>query len=264
MTFADALALFVAALLAGALNSVAGGGSFISFPTLQFTGVDSIPANATNTLALWPGSISSVFAYKKEIAAHRRVIPLLGGVSIVGGIVGSLLLVNTPKTAFDLLIPWLLLFATLIFIFGGRVNKWLRSKSSPSQEGDSRARLGAVMALQLVISIYGGFFGGGIGILMLASLALMGLENIHTMNALKTLLAACINGVSVIIFVIAGLIYWPQAAVMIVAAIIGGYGGAYYAQKIDQKLVRNFVIVFAIGMTIFFFFKTYLIPLIAG
>lgn len=270
MTFLQGTALFLAAVLAGALNSVAGGGSFISFPTLLFTGVPSIPANATNTIAMFPGSVASIPAYRKDFANERRELLLFSAVSVVGGVLGAVILLRTPPKLFDHLIPWLLLIATLIFAFGGSVGQWLRARregcapadaasmddGSVTGEQSPRALL-VVMAVQFIIAMYGGFFGGGIGIMMLAGLSLLGMRDIHAMNALKVVLASVINGVAVIAFIIAGAIYWPQALVMIVGAVTGGYGGAALAHRVPPLYVRRFVIVVGLLISAYFFYKTY-------
>jgi uncharacterized membrane protein YfcA len=254
MTVSHALLLFVAAMLGGALNSVAGGGSFISFPALVFSGAPSIPANATNTVALWPGSVASAGAYRKELQAARNLLILLCSVSVLGGYVGAKLLLGTRPATFDRLLPWLLLVATLLFAFGGEVTKRLRANIR-TERAPSWLGTAGVCLLQFAISIYGGFFGGGIGILMLATLALMGMTEIHTMNALKTVLASLINGVAVVTFVRAQQVLWAEAGVMVTGAIIGGYCGAYYARKLNPVVVRNFVIVVGFGMTAIFFYR---------
>ena len=278
MTLLQGIVLFIAAMLGGLLNSVAGGGSFISFPALIFTGVPSINANTTSTVALWPGSVASTGAYRKELAAQNRVIMLaLSAPSLVGGVFGAILLLNTPPATFTRLIPYLLLLATLLFTFGNPIMTRLRARKldvdvaasgNPSPSNDplpSRASgeaniarpswltLSGIALLQLIIATYGGYFGGGIGILMLATLGLMGMQNIHEMNGLKTFLTSVINGVAVIAFAIARKVFWPQAILMIVGAIVGGYAGAYYARQLDQRLVRGFVILVGFGMTIYFF-----------
>jgi uncharacterized membrane protein YfcA len=272
MTILQVCALFLAAMLAGALNSVAGGGSFISFPTilLSFPGVPDIPirANATNTVALWPGSVASVGAYRRELGAQRHVMLPLVIVSLMGGITGALLLLRTPSATFNQMIPFLLLFATLLFTFNKPITTRLRALrrnhvNDPSgavqPDASQRPRVstvvfGGVLLLQLMTAIYGGFFGGGIGIVMLATLGLLGMDNIHEMNALKTLLAVSINGVAVVTFALAGTVLWPQAILMVVGAVIGGYGGAHYARQVDPKLVRRFVILVGFVLTIYFFF----------
>lgn len=252
MSIGHGVLLFFAAMLGGMLNSVAGGGSFISFPTLVFAGVPPISANATNTVALWPGSAASVAAYRKDFATQRRALIPLSIVSVAGGIIGALLLLRTPETTFVQVVPYLLLAATLLFVFSGQITARLRSRHSGSPGSSWRGIVGMTTA-QFPIAIYGGYFGGGIGVLMLAALALMGMDNIHTMNALKNLLATFINGVAVVTFVIAGAVVWPQALLMIVGAIIGGYLAGHQARKLDPALVRRFVIIVGFTMTAYFF-----------
>ncbi|GCE04736.1 sulfite exporter TauE/SafE family protein [Dictyobacter aurantiacus] len=257
MSLPTILLLFLVAIVGGTLNSVAGGGSFFTFPALIFANVQSVVANATSTVALWPGSVASAGAYRNELKMiDRRLLIVLVVTSLIGGVLGAFLLLMTPPSIFTTLIPYLLLIATLLFTFSGPVTKRLRLRRVEKTTLSVSQLVGMSFA-QLVIAVYGGYFGGGIGILMLATLALMGLENIHVMNGLKTVLASCINGVAVITFIVAGAIYWPAAIVMVVGAIIGGYGGAYFARKIDQRLIRYFVIVVGFVMTLYFFIKTH-------
>ena len=261
MTFANILILFIAAILGGTLNSVAGGGSFIGFPALFYTGVLPVQANATNTLALWPGSLAAAWALKKELMQQNRALLLVLGItSFIGGAAGAILLVSTPQKTFVQLIPFLLLMATLLFAFSPLVNARVKQRAADKQkeggnEGFSRSALTRIAALQLVIAVYGGYFGGGIGILMLASLGVMGMENIHEMNAVKNTLATCINGVAIIMFIIFRTIVWPDALLMIVGSIIGGFGGSYYARKLNPRLIRGFVIVVGTLLTLAFFFS---------
>lgn len=261
MIFANILILFIAAILGGTLNSVAGGGSFIGFPALIYTNVLPIQANATNTLALWPGSLAAAWALKKELARQNKALLLVLGItSFIGGAAGALLLVYTPQTTFVHLIPILLLVATLLFSFSPLINARVKQRAAARQkEGESRgfsqAALIGIAVLQLIIAVYGGYFGGGIGILMLASLGVMGMENIHEMNAVKNVLATCINGVAIIMFILFRAIVWPYALLMIVGSIIGGFGGAHYARRLDPRLVRGFVILVGCVMTVFFFYK---------
>ncbi|MBV9707868.1 MAG: sulfite exporter TauE/SafE family protein [Chloroflexi bacterium] len=253
MNIAQASLLFLAAVVGGMLNAVAGGGSFFGFPALLFCGVPAIPANATNTIALWLGSVASIGPYRHELSTQRReVLILLIGTSLVGGMLGAVLLLKTPATTFTALIPYLLLIATALFAFSPAITTLLRTNVLDKTRLTWRV-LGGVSVAQLIISIYGGYFGGGIGILMLATLSLMGVENIHVMNALKTVLASFINGIAVIAFIVGRAIFWPQAIVMIVGAIIGGYGAAYYARKIEQRWVRLFVIIVGVSLTVYFF-----------
>jgi uncharacterized membrane protein YfcA len=241
--------LFVAAAVGGAINSVAGGGSFVAFPALLFAGVPAVPANATNTIALWPGSLASAVAYRRELRDVRGTLFPLGVASLAGGLVGSLLLLRTSNHTFVLLIPWLLLFATVLFSFGGTVTGRLRA--------GARASLGVAIAAQLLIGVYGGYFGGGIGIMMLAVLSLLGMTDIHRMNSLKAVLGTLANGVAVVTFVVAGAVAWAPGAVMIVGGVVGGYAGAAMARRVEPGLVRKLVLVVAWSMTGYFFLRTY-------
>lgn len=258
MTILDALVIFFAAVLAGALNSVAGGGSFISFPALLFTGVPPISANTTNTVALWPGTIASVGAYRNLLFGERGRVPAMLVVSLAGGLVGALVLLRTPQDTFTQLLPFLLLAATLLFTFSKQLTQRVQNGIS-HWHVPPWLLLALTLILQFVVAVYGGFFGGGIGIMMLAILSLRGMENIHSMNGIKTLLATAINGIAVIAFVIAGTVYWVHGMVMIAGAILGGYGGAYYAQSLDPRKVRWFVIGVGVFMTGYFFIRTYVL-----
>ena len=246
--------LFFAGVLGGALNSVAGGGSFIAFPALLFTGVPPIPANATNTIALWTGAAASGGAYRKRLDIPRRVLRPLLAASLVGGLAGAFLLLKTPAQTFMRVLPWLTLGATLLFAFGKKLAGG--RKSIIEHEATGMALVGATL-FQLVVAVYGGYFGGGMGIVMLAMLAALGMTDIHAMNALKSVMAFMINGVAVVTFVIARAVYWKHGSVMIVGGIVGGYVGAHYAQKIPQVWIRMFVVLVGAGMTLYFFWKAY-------
>lgn len=253
MTFTQGLLLFGASLAAGIINSVAGGGSFFTLPALIFVGIPSVAANATSTVAVWPGTVASVGAYREDVYRERQRLPWLLGISIVGGLIGAIILLRTPQADFDRVLPWLLLVATAIFAFGAPLTRWLRAQDGAS---GSTARIGFWSGLtQFVIAVYGGYFGGGAGMLMLAMLGLSGMTDIHAMNGIKTLLSATLNLVAIVAFIFAGLIAWPQAGVMVTGAIAGGYGGAYFARKMDPAVVRIFVIVVGVGMTICFFLR---------
>lgn len=257
MELPQAILLFFAAMLAGALNSVAGGGSFISFPALVSVRVPDINANATNTVALWPGSIASVGAYRRELAAQRRdILVPLALVSSFGGVLGALLLLGTSETTFRRLLPFLMLLATLLFAFGNRVSAWLRARIGKVDRLTAPI-IGLVLCLQLVISIYGGYFGGGIGIMMLAALSLLGDENIHNLNSIKTFLASFINGFATLTFIYRGAIFWPQAVLMVVGAVIGGYTGAASARRVDPQMVRRFVVLAGFVVTALFFIRSF-------
>ncbi len=254
LTLETTLFLFFAGVLGGALNSVAGGGSFIAFPALLFSGVPPIPANATNTIALWTGAAASGGAYRKRLDIPRRVmIPLLT-VSLIGGAAGALLLLKTPAHTFMRVLPWLTLGATLLFAFG---KKLVGTRGSAlGHETTGTALAGATM-FQLMVAVYGGYFGGGMGIVMLAMLAALGMTDIHTMNALKSVMAFVINGVAVVMFIVFRAVYWKHGIAMIAGAIIGGYVGAHYAQKVPQAWIRMFVVLVGAGMTVYFFWESY-------
>jgi len=199
--------LLVAGILGGALNAVAGGGSFVAFPALLLVGVPPIPANATNSLALWMGVTASGGAYRSRLDVPQRVLIPLLGTSFVGGIVGAFLLLKTPAHTFMRVLPWLMLGATLLFVFGKRLAG--RRPSSVGHDATTAAVVGASI-FELVVAVYGGYFGGGVGIVNLAMLAAVGMTDIHAMNALKSILGMAINGIAVLIFIAKGAIYWPQ------------------------------------------------------
>jgi len=254
LTVGTILFLFVAGALGGALNSVAGGGSFIAFPALLFTGVPPIPANATNTIALWTGATASGGAYRKRLDVPRRVfVPLLAA-SLTGGLAGAFLLLQTPAHTFMRVLPWLTLGATLLFAFGRKIAAGRRSVLEHETTG---AALILATLFQLCVGVYGGYFGGGMGIVMLAMLAALGMTDIHAMNALKSVMGSVINGVAVVTFIVARAVYWKHGIVMILGAIAGGYLGAHYAQKLPQAWIRWFVVLVGSGMTIYFFWKSY-------
>jgi uncharacterized protein len=246
--------LFVAGALGGALNSVAGGGSFIAFPALLFTGVPPIPANATNTIALWTAAAASGGAYRSKLDVPRRVMIPLFAASFVGGLAGAFLLLKTPAQTFLRVLPWLTLGATLLFAFG---KKLARGRRSVIEHESSATALAGAALFQLAVAVYGGYFGGGMGIVMLAMLATLGMTDIHSMNALKSVMAFVINGVAVVTFIVARAVYWRPGLVMIVGGVLGGYIGARYALKLPQAWVRAFVVLVGTGMTIYFFVKAY-------
>jgi len=239
--------LFIAAAVGGALNAVAGGGSFFTLPALIFAGVAPVAANATSTLALWPASVSSTFAYRGDIQTSRQWLLVLGLASVIGGLAGALLLVRTSDSSFLRLLPWLMFIAAATFTFGNKI------RQATAHTG--HASLAVVAILQLVIATYGGYFGGGMGIMMLATMALAGMTNIHEMNGLKSFLGVSINGVALVIFIAGGAIQWKYGVAMAVGATLGGYLTAFFARKIDSRYVRRFVIVVGWTMTAYFFWR---------
>jgi uncharacterized membrane protein YfcA len=238
----------VAAFAAGAMNSVAGGGSFLSFPALLFAGVPAISANATNNAAMWVGTIGSARGYREEVAEHRGLLLPVILASVAGSLIGACLLLVTPQTLFERLIPWLLLFATLVFA----ASPLLRRRSdAPPRHAPWQ------IAAQFAVAIYGGYFGAGMGILMLAVLAFSGLPNLNAQNAVKNVLSVSINGVALVPFVIARIVDWRFAIPMAAIALLGGYFGARFFRRVPQPLSRALVIAIGCAMTIVLFVRTF-------
>ena len=252
--FTQAILLFFAAVIAGTLNAVAGGGSFISFPVLLFTGVPAIEANATNTVALWPGLAASAVAYLKRLDVPLRLLIPLLVTSLAGGWAGAVLLLRTPQHTFLHLVPWLLLAGTLLFTFGNNI----RSIAGKAAAVDDLRKISwqaitVTSIVELLVAVYGGYFGAGIGFMTLGMLAALGMRDIHAMGAIRTLLAVAINAAAVVTFIVAGAVLWPQCIVMIAGALAGGWFGAHYAQKADPVKMRYVVIGVGIVMTVYFF-----------
>jgi uncharacterized protein len=253
LTLAHGAAAFGAAFLAGAINSVAGGGTLVSFPTLIWLGLDSITANATSTVAIWPGTVGSMFGYRREMRAVERAHWALLLPSLIGGIAGAILLRMTPSSVFDRLVPFLILFATLLFMAQARVQ---RSLGVAKHEGHRGGKwLAGAMLFQLVVGLYGGYFGAGIGILMLAALSILGLKDIHEMNALKVVLGGTVNGIAAVYFVAAHMVNWDYVLIMVAGALAGGYGGAGAARKAGGPAVRKTVIAIGFGMAVYLFVR---------
>jgi uncharacterized protein len=244
---------FGAAFLAGAINSVAGGGTLLSFPTLIWLGLDSVTANATSTVAIWPGTVGSAWGYRRELQAAETRFLVLIVPSLIGGIAGAILLRYTPTATFDRLVPFLILFATLLFSAQGTVQKHLGTGSEATRRS-ARWMVGG-MLFQLAVGLYGGYFGAGIGILMLAALSILGLRDIHEMNALKVVFGGSINGIAAIYFIWARMVYWPYVLLMAVAAIVGGFAGAGVARRLGRTVVRWVVIAIGAGMALSLFLR---------
>ena len=239
--------LFFAAAIGGALNAVAGGGSFLTLPALIVSGVSPVTANATSTLALWPASVSSTFAYRGDITTTRRWLLVLGLTSLAGGLAGAFLLIRTSDSSFLRLLPWLMLVAAATFTFSNKI------REATAHTG--HAGLAIVTVVQFFIAAYGGYFGGGMGIMMLATMALAGMTNIHQMNGLKSFLGVSINGVALALFIYKGAITWKYGLSMAVAATLGAYITAAFARRIETRYVRTFVIVVGWAMTVYFFLR---------
>jgi uncharacterized protein len=244
------LILFTAGLLAGAMNAAAGGGSFVTIPAMVFVGLPSVVANTSSTVALLPGTLASAWAWRRDFKSFEG-IPLrtLVLISLGGGLVGAVLLLVTPQRAFDDILPWLLLAGTLAFAFGRRIGEVLRRRVVIGP--------GVLLGAQVLLSIYAGYFGGGVGIMMMAVWSLLGEVDIKAMSAGRTLLVSAANTVAVLCFAVAGPVRWPETLVMLVAAVIGGYFGAALARRLPARLLRGFVVAYSAAMTAVFFWRAW-------
>ena len=232
------------------MNAIAGGGSFVTFPALVFVGVPSINANVTSTVALFPGSFASAWAYRDEFSATEGLsVRALLPVSLAGGLLGALLLLFTPVRTFDAVVPWLLLLGTLAFAFGRQAGAALRRV----------VRLGpaTLLVAQFLLSIYGGYFGGAVGLMMLAVWTLIDSSELKAMAAARTALVSAANGAAVLCFAVAGAVRWPEMSAMMVSAIAGGYYGARFARHLPPSVLRWFVVLLSATVTVAFFLRRY-------
>ncbi|MGF1777618.1 sulfite exporter TauE/SafE family protein [Vibrio nomapromontoriensis] len=251
------LLLFVAGIFGGILNSIAGGGSFITFPTLIFVGVPPIIANATNTFAACAGYISGTLAFRREIVKSKANLVNIVLLSILGGFSGSLLLIYTSEQQFLYAVPWLLLIATLLFIFGGKANRALQTLST------NNTHHGGFIALFLglflfSVGVFGGFFNAGLGVIGLSYLAIAGYRDINLMNGLKLLISTCASAMAIVIFIFSDLIDWYSGIAVMLGTLTGGYFAAHFSQQVPQIIVRRFVTFSSISITLYFFYSTYL------
>ena len=247
-TFFHFLILFAAAFVAGGINSIAGGGTLITFPALLWMGFDAKVANATSTVALWPGLFGGLFGYRKELKNSSAFLVRLGSISVIGGAFGAWLLIGTPSPTFERLVPFLILFATILFMVQGQITHWLQLQ--PLVDDPKTSWWIGAMIFQFCSAIYGGYFGAGNGILMLAAMGLLGLHEIHRANGIKNFLGICINSIAVLSFSLTHLVSWPQSLLMAVGALAGGYFGASMAVRIGKAWVRRGIVL--IGFLIFF------------
>ena len=247
MSLTELVILVAAAFAAGMINSIAGGGTLITFPVLIWLGLDPKIANATSTVALWPGLFGGLFGYRRELENSSRILFRLGFTSVIGGAVGAWLLIFTPSPVFARLVPFLILFATLLFMAQGPINRRLRVQPIVA-EPQASWWLGAII-FQFFSSIYGGYFGAGNGILMLAAMGLLGINDINRANGIKNFLGICINSIAVLSFALSRLVIWPVAFVMAGAALIGGYAGAHIAVRVGQVVIRRAVVVIGFVIT---------------
>jgi hypothetical protein len=243
-----------AAFAAGLINSIAGGGTLVSFPALLWVGRDPVLANATSTVALWPASLAGLYGFRRELKGEACTFLLFAAPSLVGGVVGAVLLLRTPSETFGRLVPFLILFATLLLAAQEPISRRLRAGREEGHR-PTRAWWTGALAFQFLVGVYGGYFGAGIGILMLAALGLLGFTDIHRMNALKNLLAICINGVAAAYFIASGKVYWADVLLMTFAAIAGGYSGARLAYRLGRRFVRLAVILIGLFMSVSLFVK---------
>jgi uncharacterized membrane protein YfcA len=249
MTFADILLLAVAGLVSGAVNAVAGGGTFLTFGALSVAGIPPIAANATSSITQFPGYITSTLAYWSDIKTFWRGALLLSLISAIGALAGALTLLALNNLEFSAMVPWLLLAATAMFAAG----PWLKPKPKPGQPATVGSVPGAI--IQFVTALYGGFFGAGMGVMMLATLGLTQTGDYHRLNALKNMLSIVIAAVAIVVFVSGGVVAWPQAIVMIPAVAVGGYAGVWMARRVPQTVLRGFVIAVGLLLAGYYFWK---------
>jgi uncharacterized protein len=240
----------VAAFVAGFINAVAGGGTFLTFPALIAAGLPPIDANASNTVALFPGQIATGYAARDGLSAasadNRVNVPVLAAISLVGGFLGGILLLVTPQPVFSRIVPWLILFATAVFAGGNFM---------PMGGGKFRLNQTGIFAVQGLVAIYGGYFGGGAGILVLSAFTLFGLRDMWLMNSLKILVVTLMNAAAVITFIAAGLVHWHWTILVAVAAMAGGFAGLHAARRVPARIVKGFVVAVGLVLTIYFFVK---------
>jgi uncharacterized membrane protein YfcA len=243
--------LAAAGFVAGVINAIAGGGSLVSFPALLLTGMPAVTANATNSLAVWPGSLTSAFAYRRELAAQRRKAVILSVPSLLGGLLGSIILLHTTERLFRAVVPWLILLACALLALQGEITRRWVGRTAP---GPDHVPWYLWLA-QLAIAVYGGYFGAGMGILMLAAMAIVLPGSLQHANALKVLFGLLINGSAAIYFLAVGAAQLPEAAVMALASLAGGYAGARLAQKMPAPIMRAVVIAYGVAVAGWLFAK---------
>jgi uncharacterized protein len=249
--------MFAAATVAGAINAIAGGGSLITFPVLVWLGRPAILANATNTVSLSPGSIAALWGFRHELRGMRRWVVWLSVPSLLGGLSGAWLLLRTPEHVFDWLVPWLIAFATVLFAFSGPVTTALRKRAPVSETGvPIDPHWASAIAYQFFVSVYGGYFGAGIGIMMLAGLAIIGFTGIHRMIALRNVYAIWINGIAALYFIASGAVEPKAALVLTAGQILGSWGSAAIARRLPATVVRRFVVAVGVAMALGLFLRS--------
>ena len=258
ITFLQSAVMMLAGCIAGFMNSIAGGGTLVTFPALIFVGLSSIVANATSTVALLPAAIASAAGYRRNLTSVSRWLKIFAPVSLIGGLIGGILLVQTPSKIFDGLVPFLILFATVLFMAHSSFSRFFGSRAATAHRAPpSRNWLVGAAVFQFAVAVYGGYFGAGIGILMLASLGMLGFEDVHHMNTLKVLMGFLINVVAAVYFIASGLIRWEYAGIMAVGTIVGGYAGAHIALRIPQSRVRGMITTIGLLISAVMFYKQF-------
>jgi uncharacterized protein len=252
--------LAVASFLAGALNAVAGGGSFLSFPALLGVGVLPIAANATNTVALWPGQLTSIAAYREDLGVNLGLLVPVSISALLGGLAGAVILLRTGQGTFLRLVPWLLLAASLLFAASGPIARWIaRRRVEPDRvepDTDARPRYVPLCAALALVCFYIGYFGAGAGFLVMAVLAIFGIQSIREVNALKVVATTIANGIAVVTFIVERQIVWHLCLLMMLTAALGGYLGGRYSRRLSARVMRTFVVVIGLGMAAYFFLRT--------
>jgi len=245
--------LIAASFVAGSLNAMAGGGSFLTFPALLGVGVAPIQANATNTVALWPGQFTSIAGYREEIRSHLKLLIPLGLGALLGGLFGALTLLRTRQATFMAMVPWLLLVSALLFAVSGPVSRWLGRRTAQNQSG--KPSLIPLFLGMVVVCFYIGYFGAGAGFLIISILALFGIQNINEINALKVVSTTLANGIAVITFIVRGQVLWQHCLLMMTTAAVGGYLGARSSRRLNAQFMRVVVVGIGLTMAAYFFWK---------
>jgi len=256
--------LIVASFIGGALNAVAGGGSFLTFPAMLAVGLGPIQANATNTVALWPGQLTSIAGYRDEVRKHSKLAWKMAAAGLVGGSVGAIILLNTPARTFLELVPWLLLFAAVIFAVSDPVMKWLQRRKPATipapgagLDGEPIRNYWPLILATVVVCFYIGYFGAGAGFLIISLLSVFGFHDLNEMNAMKVVSTTMANGMACILFAFSGKVEWRYCLAAMVACAIGGYLSARVAQRLDQRFLRLLVVIIGLGMAAYFFWRNH-------
>ncbi len=248
--------LILAAFIAGVMNAVAGGGSFLSFPAMLGMGVLPIPANATNTVAVWPGQLTSIAGYREDVVRNKRLAWPMGLAGLVGGSAGALVLLHTPQRTFLHMVPWLLLFAATIFALSGPINRLLRRRSVTTiQAGKRHPHLIPLLIATAFVCFYIGYFGAGAGFLLITLMSLAGFDDLHEINAIKVVTTTLANGTAALLFIVSGQVVWHYCLLAMVACGVGGYSSASLARRVPQAVLRTTVVVIGVSMAAWFFWK---------